>query len=129
MIKVYLAGIPSYHESESIEIRYRIFEDGNEIAHRFVKKDYQKPVMVSLFSLMFLLKELEKFDNQEITILMNDSAIQEQLKGTTTTKNKEVLKQAGLVREKIQKFDFPITVQDVSLDNKMIVEWNGMVEA
>lgn len=128
MITAYLAGISGYYEGEDIEIRYRIYQDEALVSKKTVLKEYKKPAIVSLFSLITLLKELEGYRGQEIIIVVNDAAINEQIKGTSTTKNKDVLKTASIAREKLKEFHNLVQIKDVSNDKAALAEWNEILQ-
>lgn len=128
MITAYLAGIPAYHENECIEIRYCIYDDQELIQKKSVYEDYKKPLTVNLSALITLLKELEPFRDQEIVIIMNDSALSEQIKGTTATKNKEVLKLSDLAKAKLRRFGNSIIIKDVSKNRAELQKWDKVLK-
>ena len=123
MIKAYLVGIANPYENEDIQVRYRIYKDEALIAEKNIYQGYQKPSVVSHIALLTLLKELKQYCNDEITIIINDAALNEQLRGTSTTKNANALKVAGKVKEKLYKFK-SITIQDVSSNREELMKWN-----
>ncbi|KAB3528846.1 hypothetical protein [Alkaliphilus serpentinus] len=127
MITVYLAGISAGYEGEDIEIRYRIFKD------QLIKKDtiwdsYKKPAVVGLAALVKLLKVMEEFKEEEITIVVNDPALMEIMAGTSTSKNKDVLKMAAIARTKINELESHITIKDVSSDKIELKKWNEILK-
>lgn len=127
MIKAYLVGILTHYENEDIEIRYRIYKDQDLICEKTVFQDYEKPLVVSHVALLTLLKELEKYMGHEIIIIINDAALNEQIRGTSKTKNEGVLKMANLVREELNKFKGSIIVKDVSGNSAELSKWNDIL--
>ena len=128
MITAYLVGVPAYHESDGIEIRYCIYDDQELIQKKSVYKDYKKPLTVNLNALTTLLKELEPFRDQDIVIMMNDSALKEQIKGTTTTTNKEVLKASEFARASLRRFGDSVVIKDVSKDRSELLKWDEILK-
>lgn len=124
MIKAYLVGISTPYENEDIEIRYRIYKDEELIEEKKILQNYQKPSVVSHFAVLTLLKELKKYMNEEITIVINDAALYEQIRGTSTTKNANVLKMANKVRQELNKFKDSITIKDVTGNHEELSKWN-----
>ena len=124
MIKVYLVGISSYYEGEDIEVRYHIYKDQELICKNSVFHPYRKPAIVSQVAVQTVLKELEKFIGTEIIIIVNDGALNEQIKGTTKTKNIDVLKMARILREEFNKFENLLTIKDVSGNPVELAKWN-----
>jgi hypothetical protein len=128
MITAYLAGISGYYEGEDIEVRYRIYDNQELVCKKSKLKEYKKPVVVGLFALTILLKELERYKDSEITIVINDPALNEQIKGTSTSKNKDVLKGTSIAREKIKEFRNTVTIKDVSNDKVELAKWNDILK-
>lgn len=128
MITAYLAGISSCFEGEDIEIRYSIYENEEQLCRESIFKEYKKPAVVGLVALMDLLKELEKYEGRDITIVINDAALNEQIRGTTTTKNGHVLKMAEKARESIEEFKSPLTIRDTSSDSQEREKWNEILK-
>ncbi|MEG6521533.1 hypothetical protein [Desulfotomaculum sp. 1211_IL3151] len=124
MIKAYLVGISTSYENEDIQILYRIYKDEERISEKKILKGYQKPSVVSHVALLTLLKELKKHIKDEIIIVINDAALNEQIRGTTTTKKAEVLKMANKVREELKKFNHSVTVKDVSGNHAELMKWH-----
>lgn len=67
---------------------------------------------------MALLKKLKKYTDQEITILINDGALYEQIRGTSATKKQEVLKTAKKVKEQLERFGGNVTIKNVGTDKE-----------
>ncbi|SNT02497.1 hypothetical protein SAMN05446037_103414 [Anaerovirgula multivorans] len=128
MIKAYVVGISTHYENEDIEIRYRIYKDQELVCEKSIFQEFKKPLVVSHVALLTLLKELEKYTEYEITIVINDAALNEQIRGTSKTKNKDVLKMANIVREELNKFKGSVTVKDVSGNPAELMEWNDILQ-
>ncbi|SMB95282.1 hypothetical protein SAMN00017405_0365 [Desulfonispora thiosulfatigenes DSM 11270] len=128
MITAYVVAIPSYYEGEDIEISYCIYDNQNLMCKKSILKEYKKPAIVNLIALREVLKELEQYMDRKIVIVMNDTALNEQISGTSTSKNKDVLKMASIVREKIKKFTNPIIIKDVSNNREELVKWNDILK-
>jgi hypothetical protein len=128
MIRAYMVGISGHYEGEDIEIRYSIYDNEELVCRKSILKEYKKPAIVNLFSLIVLLKELEKYMDREIVIVVNDAALIEQIKGTSTSKNKDVLKTAGIAREKIKEFKNSIVIKDISNDKLELVKWDDILQ-
>ncbi len=127
MIKAYLVGISSQFEGEDIEVRYRIYKDGELISKESVLMEYKKPAIVGQIALVRLLKELEKYINEEIVIIVNDPALCELIRGTSTTKNQVVLNMAKRTKEKLAKFNNYV-IKDVTGDRKELEKWNEILQ-
>lgn len=128
MIKAYLVGISTHYEGEDIEIRYSIYRDEELIVKRTTFHEFVKPAIVNQVALLSLLKELEKYRGEEITVIMNDAAINEQIKGTTQTKNKDVLKISRITRDELRRFDPIILINDISGNKKEIAKWDEILQ-
>lgn len=128
MITAYMVGISGYYEGEDIEIRYRIYDNEELVCEKSILKEYKKPAIVNLFSLITLLNELEKYTDREIVIVVNDAALIEQIRGTSTSKNKDVLKTASIARERIKEFRKPIVIKDISNDKVELAKWNDILK-
>lgn len=128
MITAYLVGISGYYEGEDIEIRYSLYDQREQLCKKSILKEYKKPAVVSLFALITLLEELERYIDSEITIVVNDAALNEQIKGTSTTRNKEVLKMARMAREKMKEFKNTLIVRDISNDRVELAKWNDILQ-
>lgn len=126
MITAYLAGIPNFYEGEDIEIRYRVFEDGNEILKKSLFKDYKKPALVSLFALITFLKDMEAYKESPIAIMVNDAALMELIRGTSTVKDREVIKWAASAREKLSDFKMA-TLRHAGNDSQELAKWDEIL--
>ncbi len=128
MITAYMVGISGYYEGEDIEVRYVIYDNQELVCKESILKEYKKPAIVNLFSLITLLEELENYVDSEIVIVVNDPALIEQIKGTSTSKNKDVLKRASIAREKIKEFETSIVIKDISNDKLELAKWNDILQ-
>jgi len=126
MITIYLTGIPNYYEGEDIEIRYRIFEDINELEQKSFFKDYKKPALVGLFSLIMLLKDIEHYKDKAVTIVVNDPALMELIRGTSTNKDREVIRMANSAKDKLAEFNKAV-VKNVSNNSVELAKWNELL--
>ena len=122
MIKAYLTWIESLYEGESIEVRYTVFEGQELLYKEAIMLEYKKPAVVGLVALMTLLKKLKKYREEEILILINDAALNEIVRGTSTTKNNNVLKTAVRMRKELSEFSNTV-IRDVSTDRSELTEW------
>jgi hypothetical protein len=127
MFKAYLVGISSLYEGEDIEVRYCIYEDQELLCKESVLMEYKKPAIVPQVALMTLLKELEKYMDREIVIIINDAALYEIIRETSTTKNKDILRMARETREELGKFG-DCVIKDVSNDHVELARWNEVLK-
>lgn len=128
MITAYVVGISGHYEGEDIEIRYSIYDNEEIVCKKSILKEYKKPAVVNLFVLIKLLEELEQYIDREIMIVMNDTAVNEQIRGTSTSKNKDVLKTASIAREKIKEFRNSVIIKDISNDQVELAKWNDILK-
>ena len=126
MIKAFLAGITTQYEGENIEVRYRIYEDQNLLSTESIMIEYKKPAIVGQIALITLLKKLKKYMGKEIIIIINDAALYEIVRGTSTTKNRDVIKMASETRKEFEKFGNTL-IKDASKDRAELVEWNKIM--
>lgn len=127
MIKAYLTWISTPYEGEDIEIRYRIFEDGDLILKESVLEEYSKPALCGLVSMSKLLKVLEKHIKKEIVVVINDGALFEMLNGTSRTKKEEVQYLGHKVRKAIDKF-YDIRIENISGNHLEIQKWSNILK-
>lgn len=127
MIKAYLLGISTLYEGEDIEVRYSIYEDQELLGKQSIMMEYMKPAIVGQVALRTVLKELEKYRGKEIVILVNDPALNEIIRGTSTTKNKDVLQMARETKEELVKFGNTV-IKDVSVDRVELARWNEVLQ-
>lgn len=125
MITAYLVGIPAYYEGEDIEIRYSIYRDEELICKKSIYQDYIKPAAVGIKAYIALLEEFQKIDEDEFTVIINDPALNELIRGTSTTKNGAVLKALSQMKRKVDRFNKKLTVIDVSNSYEDIIKWDG----
>ncbi|MFZ7121586.1 MAG: hypothetical protein ACOWWH_11640 [Eubacteriaceae bacterium] len=124
MITAYLVGIPAYQEGEDIEIRYSIYNDTEVLCKKTLYSDYTKPVAVGLKALISLLEELPAYDCDVFSIIINDAALNEIIRGSSTTKNGEVLKLASVAKRKISRFSKELKIHDISNNHNEILKWD-----
>ena len=122
MIKAYLAGVESLYEGENIEVRYSIYEDQDLLSNDSIVMEYKKPAIVGQIALITLLKKLKKYMGKEIVIIINDAALYEVVKETSTTKNNDVLKMAIQTRKEFEMFR-NTEIKDVSKDKAELAKW------
>src|SRR5690554_4521420 len=127
MIKAYFVGISTDYEGEDIEVRYSIYKDDELLCKKIVFEEYVKPALVNQAALVSLLRELKDHSHEDITIIMNDPALNELLRGVSQTNNKDVIKMTKYTRGQINKFD-SITVEDVSQDKDELDKWNIILQ-
>ena len=106
MIKAYLTAFPMLYEGEDIEVRYSLFQDDIPIKKESVYLEYMKPAVVGLNSVLTVLRKLEEYKDEEITIMINDASLYEILKGCCNTKNGDVLKMASKTKKQSAKFKY-----------------------
>ena len=123
MINAYLTAISSIYEGEDIEIRYCIYEEQALLHKDTVIMEYKKPAIVGQVALLTLLKKLEEYPKTETTIIINDPALYEFVRGTSTTKNMDVLKMGRETRKQLNKHE-NVTVKDVQGDRTLLAKWN-----
>lgn len=128
MIKAYLSGISTQYEGEDIEVIYSIYEDQDLLLKKSVMLDYEKPAIVGQVALLTLLTQLEKYKSKEIVIIVNDPALYEIVKGTSTTKNKDVLRMARKTKKELMKFE-DIIIKDISGNREEWAKWNEMLKS
>ncbi len=128
MIKAYVLGITTYYEGEDIEIKINIFKDEESLLKQSYFKQYRKPAVVEHIALLDTLKRLEQYKGEEITIVINNPSLYEQIKGTSTLKNEESLKMTGEVNKKLKEFGDSITIKNVSNDKVGLKEWKEILE-
>ena len=122
MIHAYLTAIPSSYEGEDIEVRYAIYENQELLCRDSVIMEYVKPAVVGHTALLTLLKELKNYPDQEITLIINDPALYEFVRGTSTTKNKDVLKAGRETRKELNRFK-NVNIIDIQKDHALKEKW------
>ena len=127
MIKAYLAWISTGFEGEDFEIRYRIFKDEELIEKQSLTIGYRKPAILGQFSIMTILRRLELYKDEEITIIINDGFLRDSLRGTSGTKNQEVKEMAKENRKTMKQF-INLTVKDISGNHLEIKEWDEILK-
>lgn len=128
MIIAYVLGITTYYEGEDIEIKINILKDGESLLKQSYFKQYRKPAVVEHIALLDTLKRLEQYKGEEITIVINNPSLYEQLRGTSTLKNEEALKMTNEVNKKLKEFEDYITIKDVSNNKDGLRQWKEILE-
>lgn len=128
MITAYLEGIPGFYENEDIEIRYCILNDEEQVCRKSMYMEYKKPVLVGLYALSEICKDLKEYAEEDITIKINDPVLYEQINGTTTTKNKDILRMAETTRTRMRRVSKTIEIVDVSTDRQELLKWNEILK-
>jgi len=126
LIKAYLGWVVSLYEGESIEVKYTIHEEQELLLKETILMDYKKPAIVGQVALSTLLKKLKKHRNKEIVIFINDAALYEIVRGTSTTGNKDVLRMAIQMRKELAELR-DIVIKDTSKDRMELAEWNEQI--
>lgn len=127
MIKAYLVGIPSFYEDEDIEVQYCIYEEATLVSKKTVVTNYVKPALVGQVALRVLLKELKKYIDQEIVIIINDNLLYESMKGILRTKKIDLIKKAAATRKIVAQYK-NITIKDVSRAPMELENWNQALQ-
>ena len=128
MITAYLEGIPGFYENEDVEIRYCIFDNEEEVCKKSLYLDYKKPVLVGLYALSEICKDLKDYTNRDITIKINDPVLLEQINGTTTTRNRDIIRMSETTRTRMRRINKTIEVVDVSTDRQELLKWNKILK-
>lgn len=128
MITAYLLGITTYYEGEDIEIKFHVFRDQELLFKETFFKEYKKPSIVEHVALLELLNRLEEFNGDEITVIINNASLYEQIRGTSTLQNKEAMKMAIEVKKKLKEFGNSIMIKDVSNDKVGLRKWKDILE-
>ncbi|MBF8984039.1 reverse transcriptase-like protein [Lutibacter sp. B2] len=129
MITAYLLGISTHYEGEDVEIRLHVLKDQELLLKETFFKEYEKPLVVEHVALLELLNRLEKFKEEDITVIINNPALYEQIRGTSTSKNRDVMNMARKVRERLKKFGNSVIVKDVSDDKVELTKWKEILES
>ncbi len=107
---------------------YAIYENGEMIDRKVVYHEYRKPALVGMYSVMLLLKEIPELKSEPVEVIVNDGALIEQINGTTSTKNKDVLKVAELTRKQIAKYGDRISIHSVAGNYQAKLEWESKLQ-
>lgn len=128
MIKAYLFWIPSLYEGESIEIKYRVFDEDDLIIKKNYLQGYQKPAYVGHVAMLKLLKDLESYIDKQIVIYINDGALFETINATSGTKKVGILKKAKETRKELSKFESHKII-NIEGNHEMLEEWKERLKA
>lgn len=123
MIKAYLLGFSSQFEGEDIEVRYSIYEDDEILSKQSILMEYKKPAIVGQVALLTLLKEFEKYVDEEIVVIVNDPALYEVIRGTSTTNNRDVLNMAKETKKELDRFP-NLVIKNVGTDKVELAKWS-----
>ena len=127
MITVYLAAFPMLYEGEDIEVRYQVFQDDILVKKDEFYLEYVKPAVVGLHSVLAGLSKLEEHKEEEIAVIINDSALNEIIKDSCTTKNGDVLKMASKLKKQMTKFS-NLSFINVTKDKGALTKWKEIIE-
>lgn len=127
MIKVYLAAFPMLYEGEDIEVLYRVFQDDILVKKDEFYLEYVKPAVVGLHAVLAVLSKLEEYKEEVITLIINDSALNEIIKGSSNTKNGDVLKMASKLKKQMTKFR-NLSFVNVTKDKTALTKWKEIIE-
>lgn len=127
MIKVYLAAFPMLYEGEDIEVRYSLFQDEIPVKKESIYSEYMKPAIVGMHSILTVLLKLEEYKHEEITVMINDASLHEIIKGSSTTKNGDVLKMASKMKKQLVKFE-NLSFINVTKDKASLAKWKEILE-
>lgn len=127
MIKAYLVWITSGYEGEDVEVRWSIYKDEELLKKETLFMDYKKPALAGQFAIKILLSELEDYKDEDITIVINDGALNEIIRGTSTSKNREFQNMGEDTREALSKFE-RLEVENVSGNHIEISKWNDILK-
>lgn len=128
MKKIYILETPAYHEMDEMLFKYAVYENDVLVETREVYHEYRKPMLAGLYSIIILMKEFPQYKNQPLEIIINNGALAEQIKGTSTTKNKDIIKVAELVRKQIGKYSSQLEIRSVAGNHDDMVEWKEKLE-
>ena len=127
MIKAYLVGISTQFEGEEIEVRYRIFDGEELISKKSKMLKYRKPALVGNVAMSTLLKELESYKDRDIVVIINDGALYETIRGTSGTRNRELLEKAKETRNELSDF-VNLEIRNISGNHEDIADWNEVLK-
>ncbi len=128
MKRLYVEGIPSYHVMEEMHFKYVLYDGEEAAATKEVYHEYRKPALVGLYSIILLMKEFPELKDVEVQVIVNDGALLEQIRGTSTTKNKDILKVAELCRKQLDKFGGKISLISVAGKHEEMVKWESSLK-
>lgn len=127
MITVYLTAFPTLYEGEDIEIRYCLYQNDVLLKKETVYLGYVKPAVVGISSVLALLGGMESYKEEEIKVFINDGSLSELLKGSSTTKNADVLKSAAKMKKQLAGFT-KLSFINVTKDKNAFVRWKEVLE-
>lgn len=127
MIKIYVLATPAYHEDEEMVFKFAVYKNEKFLKSKTIYHEYRKPVLTGLYSILILLKEFPEFRKDDVQVIVHEGAMIEQLKGTTTTKNGNILKVAELVQKHLGKYSNKIEIVSVAGNHQEKLEWERML--
>jgi len=127
MIKAYLDGIPSLYEGEDIEIRYTVYKDGEFLLKETRNLPYDKPAVVGQIALITLLRSIKEYKQEEIVVMVNNPALCEYIRGTSTNQSKDMQRVARESKKELERF-IKLELRDVSGDKKSRMNWGEELE-
>ena len=89
----------------------------------FRSMEYKKPAIVGQVALLTLLKEFEKYVDEEIVVIVNDPALYEVIRGTSTTNNRDVLNMAKETKKELDRFP-NLVIKNVGTDKVELAKWS-----
>lgn len=122
MIKAYLDWTAFEYEGEDIELRYSIYEDEERITNKTINLSYEKPAVVGQIALRTLFKKLKGYMHEDITIIINDAALYEVVKGSSTTENIDVIRMAKDTKIELSRFENCV-ISYVGGDRDEVEKW------
>jgi len=126
MKKIYVLITPAYHESEEMVFTYAVYDKDEQLVEKkSIYHEYRKPLLAGLFGISAILKELKPYRSEDVIIVVNDGALIEQINGTTTTKNTDVLKIAKTTRKSINNFSDTISFVSVAGNHTEKLNWES----
>ena len=90
--------------------------------------EYKKPALVGLYALSEICKDLKEYAEEDILIKINDPVLYEQINGTTTTRNRDILRMAETTRTRMRRINKTIEMVDVSTDRQELLKWNEILK-
>ncbi len=128
MKQLYVEGIPSYHVMEEMQFKYVLYDGDEVLKKKEVYHEYRKPALIGLYSVILLIKEFPDLKGEEVEVIVNDGALLEQIKGTSTTKNRDILKVAELCRKNLNKFGGKLVFTSVTGKHEEMVKWESKLK-
>jgi hypothetical protein len=128
MKKIYALATPAYHEMDEMVFKYAVYEEEQLVKDFTLYHEYRKPALCGLYSIILLLKEIPQYKEEPVQVIVNDGALIEQINGTTTTKNNDILKVAELCRKHLYKYGNQLKVVSVAGNHDEKNAWEKHLE-